>query len=66
MVVQGLEKGTADLTVFLKDMADELWLEKRNMVKQKGEKANSKLLLPTVIIFIGILFMIMAPVITGL
>lgn len=66
MVIQGLEKGVAELTIFLKDMADELWLEKRNLVKQKGEKANSKLLIPTVIIFIGILFMIMAPVIAGL
>lgn len=66
MVVQGLEKGASELTIFLKDMADELWLEKRNLVKQKGEKANSKLLIPTVIIFIGILFMIMAPAITGL
>lgn len=66
MVVQGLEKGAAELTLFLKDMADELWMEKRNLVKQKGEKANSKLLVPTVIIFIGILFMVMAPVISGL
>lgn len=66
MVIQGLEKGASELTIFLKDMADELWLEKRNLVKQKGEKANSKLLIPTVIIFIGILFMIMAPIITGL
>lgn len=66
MVIQGLEKGTAELTMFLKDMADELWLEKRNLVKQKGEKANAKLLMPTVIIFIGILFMIMAPIISGL
>ena len=66
MVVQGLEKGAAELTMFLKDMADELWIEKRNLVKQKGEKANAKLLMPTVIIFIGILFMIMAPIITGL
>ncbi len=66
MVIQGLEKGAADLTMFLKDMADELWLEKRNLVKQKGEKANAKLLMPTVIIFIGILFMIMAPIISGL
>ena len=66
MIIQGLEKGAAELTVFLKDMADELWLEKRNMVKQKGEKANAKLLIPTVIIFIGILFMIMAPIISGL
>ncbi len=66
MIIQGLEKGAAELTMFLKDMADELWMEKRNMVKQKGEKANSKLLVPTVIIFIGILFMIMAPIVTGL
>lgn len=66
MVIQGLEKGAAELTLFLKDMADELWLEKRNLVKQKGEKANAKLLLPTVIIFIGILFMIMAPIVSGL
>ena len=66
MVIQGIEKGAAELTMFLKDMADELWMEKRNMVKQKGEKANSKLLVPTVIIFIGILFMIMAPIVTGL
>ncbi len=66
MVTQGLGKGASELTVFLKDMADELWMEKRNLVKQKGEKANAKLLVPTVIIFIGILFMIMAPVIAGL
>lgn len=66
MVIQGLEKGAAELTIFLKDMADELWVEKRNLVKQKGEKANAKLLMPTVIIFIGILFMIMAPIISGL
>ncbi len=65
-VIQGLEKGAAELTMFLKDMADELWLEKRNLVKQKGERANAKLLVPTVIIFIGILFMIMAPIISGL
>lgn len=66
MVIQGLEKGASELTMFLKDMADELWIEKRNLVKQKGEKANAKLLMPTVIIFIGILFMVMAPVISGL
>lgn len=66
IVIQGLEKGASELTMFLKDMADELWMEKRNLVKQKGEKANSKLLIPTVIIFVGILFMIMAPIVSGL
>lgn len=66
MIIQGLEKGGADLTYFLKDMSEEMWLEKRNIVKRKGEQANSKLLIPTIIIFIGILFMIMAPIVMGL
>lgn len=66
MVIQGLEKGGSELTVFLKDMADEMWLEKKNIVRKKGEQANSKLLMPTAIIFIGILFMIMAPMMSGL
>ena len=66
MVIQGLEKGGSELTFFLKDMADEMWLEKKNIVRKKGEQANSKLLVPTAIIFIGILFMIMAPMMAGL
>lgn len=66
MVIQGLEKGGSELTFFLKDMSDEMWLEKKNMVKRKGEQANSKLLIPTIIIFIGILLMIMAPIVVGL
>lgn len=66
MVIQGLEKGGSELTYFLKDMSEEMWIEKKNMVKRKGEKANSKLLMPTMLIFVGILFMIMAPVIMGL
>lgn len=66
LVVQGLEKGGSELTFFLKDMSDEMWLEKKNMVKRKGEQANSKLLIPTLIIFAGILVMIMAPILMGL
>lgn len=66
MVIQGLEKGGSELTYFLKDMSEEMWIEKKNMVKRKGEKANSKLLMPTMLIFVGILFMIMAPVLMGL
>lgn len=66
MVIQGLEKGGSDLTKFLRDMSEEMWMEKKSMVRQKGEKANAKLLIPTTIIFIGILVMIMAPVLTGL
>lgn len=66
MVSQGLERGGSELTFFLKDMSDELWAEKQNKARQKGEKAASKLLIPTAMIFIGIMAMIMVPVISGL
>lgn len=66
MVTQSLAKGSGDLTYFLKDMSDELWEMKKNMVKRKSEQANSKLLAPIVVIFLGILIMIMAPILGGL
>ena len=39
-----------------------MWEVKKNEVKQKGEKANSQLLLPMMMIFIGILLIIMVPI----
>ena len=66
LVTQSLAKGSGDLSYFLKDMSDEMWEMKKNMVKQKSEQANSKLLAPIVMIFLGILVMIMAPILGGL
>lgn len=66
LVTQGLSKGSGELSMFLKEMSDEMWEEKKNLVKQKGEKASSQLLLPTVMIFAGILIMIMAPMLGGI
>ena len=61
-MIQNMTKGPAEISYFLKDMSDEMWEEKKHLVKQKGEAANSKLLIPTAMIFIGILVMIMVPV----
>lgn len=66
LVSQSLAKGSGDLSFFLKDMSDEMWEMKKNMVKRKSEQTNSKLLFPIVLIFIGILFMIMAPLLGSL
>lgn len=62
LVTQGLSKGSADLANFLKEMADELWAEKRSMVMQKAAKAETKLLIPTILIFVGILILIIVPI----
>lgn len=60
-MIQNMQKGNAEISYFLKEMSDEMWEEKKHLVKRKGEAANSKLLIPTAMIFIGILVMIMVP-----
>ena len=62
LIIQNLKKGNEELAYFLKDLSDEMWEVKKNEVKQKGEKANSRILLPMMLIFIGILLMILVPV----
>lgn len=65
-MIQNLQKGNAEIAFFLRDMADEMWEEKKHLVKRKGEAANSKLLIPIAMIFIGILVMIMVPAFTNM
>ena len=65
-IIQNMVKGNAELTNFLREMSDEMWNEKKNMVKRQGEAANSKLLIPTIMIFAGILILIMVPMFTNL
>lgn len=65
-MIQNLQKGNAEISYFLKEMADEMWEEKKHLVKRKGEAANSKLLLPIGMIFVGILVMIMVPAFTNM
>lgn len=65
-VIQNMLKGPVELSYFLKEMSDEMWEEKKHLVKRKGEAANSKLILPTTMIFVGILIMIIVPVFTSM
>lgn len=65
-MIQNMQKGNAEIAYFLRDMADEMWEEKKHLVKRKGEAANSKLLIPIAMIFIGILVMIMVPAFTNM
>jgi tight adherence protein C len=65
-VVQGLEKGSRDLVHVLTNQTKELWEAKKQNVLQQGELAASKLLIPIMIMFIGILVMIMGPIMSNL
>lgn len=60
-IMQNLSKGNAEIGRLLKELAKESWSERRHTAKRDAEKANSKLLIPTMMLFAAILIMIMAP-----
>jgi len=61
-IIQNSSKGNAEIGKLLKEMAKEAWQERRHNAKRDAEKANSKLLIPTMLLFVAILIMIMVPV----
>lgn len=65
-VIQGLVKGNRELVEMIKEQSREIWNAKRHRVKQQGEKAASKLLIPICIMFIGIIIMIVIPIFSNL
>lgn len=60
-MIQNMQKGNAEISYFLKELSEEMWEEKKHLVKRKGEAAAAKLLIPTTMIFVGILIMVMLP-----
>ncbi len=65
-IVQGLEKGSKDLADALRMQTDELWQIKKQNIIKRGELASSKLMMPLMIMFVGVLIMVMGPIITNL
>jgi len=61
-IMQNLSKGNAEIGKLLKDMAREAWLERRHTAKRDAEKANSKLMIPTMMLFLAILVILMVPI----
>ena len=61
-ILQNLSKGNAEIGKLLKNMAFEAWQERRRTAKRDAEKANSKLMIPTMLLFLAILVMLMVPV----
>ena len=62
VIMQNLSKGNAEIGRLLKDMAREAWQERRHNAKRDAEKANSMLMIPTMLLFLAILVMLMVPI----
>lgn len=65
-IVQGLEKGSKDLADALRNQTDEMWQLKKQNTLKRGELASSKLMIPLMIMFLGVLIMVMGPILTNL
>ena len=60
-IIQGVEKGGADLSNILIKQSSEQWEHKRQVMLQRGETAASKLLLPIGMMFAGLLVVVIVP-----
>ncbi|MCL1935762.1 MAG: type II secretion system F family protein [Defluviitaleaceae bacterium] len=65
-ILQNLTRGNDALSEFLAELAADVWLERKNTAKKLGEEARSKLMLPMVIIFFGIILLIGVPIFMGM
>lgn len=65
-LIQGLVKGNSELTYMLQQQSKEVWAAKKQIVRRQGEKAASKLLIPIMIMFVGILIMVLIPIFANL
>jgi len=61
-IIQGIEKGNSELTRMLEEQSTEVWNLKKQDVRRQGEKAASKLMIPMMMMFVGILIMVIVPI----
>lgn len=66
IICQNLEKGSSELSSALKEISIDAWNEKKHLVKRLGENANNKLIIPMMIMFAGVIFMIVVPIVMNM
>lgn len=65
-LIQGIQKGNSELSQMLQEQSAEVWGIRKQNVRREGEKAASKLLIPILIMFVGILIMVIVPIFANL
>lgn len=65
-LIQGMVKGNDELVIMLQNQSSEVWNAKKQDVRRQGEKASSKLLIPMLFMFVGILIMVIVPIFSNL
>ena len=63
VIVMNLKKGGAEVVPVLKMQAMECWEIRKNVAKRLGEEAATKILIPLMIMFLGIIIIVATPAI---
>lgn len=64
-IIQNASKGNSEIVQVFRRLNDESWMEHRHNARRKGEQISSKLLVPTILMFVGILILVIVPVVGG-
>lgn len=65
-IVQGLTRGNSELTIALQNQSKEVWSMRQHQVKTQSEQAGTKLMLPMMLMFVGILIMVLVPIFSNI
>lgn len=64
-IIQNASKGNAEIVKLFKQLNEESWLEHKHNARRMGERIQSKLMVPTLLMFAGIIILVIVPVISG-
>lgn len=61
-ILQNLSKGNSEIGAVFNQLANESWAERKHNAKRLGELAQGRLMVPTLLMFAGILALVMVPI----
>lgn len=64
-IMQNLTKGNAEIANVFYRLNEESWSEHRHSARRMSERVSSKLFIPTMLMFAGILIMVIVPLMSG-
>lgn len=60
-IIQNISKGNSEIVKLFREISEESWSEKKHSARRMGEAAQGKLIIPTILLFGGILLIVMGP-----
>lgn len=66
VIVMNLKRGGAEVVPVLKAQGDECWEMRKNAARQLGEEASTKILIPLMIMFLGIVLIVATPAVLSM